>query len=91
MPADVRDSCLIGHIGQNWSKAARERMKTLTAKDANYGFGRLIDLARAEPVVVAKHSRPAVVVIGIGEFERLTALDTPLPAPTPARNQGSKD
>ena len=24
-------------------------MKTLTAKDAEYGFGRLIDLARAEP------------------------------------------
>jgi len=29
-------------------------MKTLTAKDAKYGFGRLIDLARAEPVAVAK-------------------------------------
>lgn len=27
-------------------------MKTLTAKDAKYGFGRLIDLARAEPVAV---------------------------------------
>ncbi len=33
-------------------------MKTLTAKDAKYGFGRLIDLARAEPVTVAKHRRP---------------------------------
>jgi len=30
-------------------------MLTLSAKDANYSFGRLIDLARAEPVVVAKH------------------------------------
>ena len=30
-------------------------MKTLSANDAKYGFGRLIDLARAEPVVVAKH------------------------------------
>ena len=30
-------------------------MKTLSAKDAKYGFGRLIDLARAEPVAVAKH------------------------------------
>ena len=29
-------------------------MKTLTAKDAKYSFGRLIDLARAEPVTVAK-------------------------------------
>ncbi len=30
-------------------------MKTLTAKEAKYGFGRLIDLARAKPVAVAKH------------------------------------
>ena len=30
-------------------------MKILSAKDAKYGFGRLIDLARAEPVAVAKH------------------------------------
>jgi prevent-host-death family protein len=42
-------------------------MRTLTSKDTNYGFGRLIDLARAEPVVVAKHGRPVVVVIAIEE------------------------
>ena len=36
-------------------------MKTLTAKDAKYSFGRLIDFARAEPVTVAKHGRPVVV------------------------------
>ena len=28
-------------------------MKTLSAKDVKYGFGRLIDLTRAEPVAVA--------------------------------------
>ena len=50
-------------------------MKTLTAKDAKYGFGRLIDLARAEPVAVAKHGRPVVVVMAVEEFERLKALD----------------
>ena len=52
-------------------------MKTLTAKDAKYSFGRLIDLARAEPVTVAKHGRPVVVVMAIEEFERLKALDLP--------------
>jgi len=46
-------------------------MKTLSAKDAKYGFGRLIDLARAEPVVVAKHGRPVVVVMAVEEFDRL--------------------
>ena len=50
-------------------------MKTLTAKDAKYGFGRLIDLARAEPVAVAKHGRPVVVVMAVEEFERLKALE----------------
>jgi hypothetical protein len=29
-------------------------MNTLTAKDAKGGFGRLIDLDRAEPVMIAK-------------------------------------
>lgn len=37
-------------------------MQSLSAKDAKYGFGRLIDLARAELVPVAKHGRLVVVV-----------------------------
>ena len=52
-------------------------MQTLSAKDAKYGFGRLIDLARASPVTVAKHGRPVVVVLSVEEYERLKALDTP--------------
>jgi len=52
-------------------------MKTLTAKDAKYGFGRLIDLARAEPVLIAKHGRPVVVVMAVETFERLKALEAP--------------
>ena len=46
-------------------------MKILNAKDAKYGFGRLIDMARAEPVLVAKHGRPVVVVMSVEEYERL--------------------
>ena len=64
-------------------------MKTLTAKDAKYGFGRLIDLARAGPVAVAKHGRPVVVVIAVEEYERLKAMDAPARAPT--RVKGTKD
>ena len=52
-------------------------MKTLTAKDAKYSFGQLIDLARAAPVAVSKHGRPVVVVVAVEEFERLQALDAP--------------
>ena len=45
-------------------------MKAQTAKDAKYGFGRLIDLARAKPVTIAKHGRPIVVVISVEETRR---------------------
>lgn len=50
-------------------------MQTLSAKDAKYGFGRLIDLARAEPVAVAKHGRTVVVVLAVEEYERLKAIE----------------
>ncbi len=51
-------------------------MQTLSAKDAKYGFGRLIGLARAEPVAVAKHGQPVVVVLSVEEYERLKSLDS---------------
>ena len=46
-------------------------MKSISARDAKNGFGRLIDTARAEPVIVEKHGRPVVVVIAIEEYARL--------------------
>lgn len=49
----------------------RDEMRLLSAKEAKDGFGRLIDLARAEPVTVAKHGRPVVVVMAVEEFDRL--------------------
>jgi prevent-host-death family protein len=56
-------------------------MRSMTAKDAKYGFGRLIDLARAEPVTVEKHGRPVVVVMAVEEFERLKMLDASVQEP----------
>ena len=61
-------------------------MKTLSAKDAKYRFGRLIDLARAEPVVIAKHGRPVVVVMAIEEYERLAGK-----AMTSVRSDNTRD
>jgi prevent-host-death family protein len=46
-------------------------MQSISAKDAKYGFGRLIDLARAQPITVEKHGRPVVVVLAVEEYERL--------------------
>lgn len=50
-------------------------MHTQSAKDAKYHFGRLIDTARAEPVVIEKHGRPVVVVLAIEEYQRLVAIE----------------
>ena len=47
-------------------------MKALSAREAKYNFGRMIDLARSEPVVVEKHARPVVVVLAVEDFEKLT-------------------
>lgn len=49
------------------------RMKSLSAREAKNEFGRLIDLARAEPVTIEKHGRPVVVVLSVEEYERLKA------------------
>jgi prevent-host-death family protein len=50
-------------------------MNTLSAREAKYNFGRLIDSARAAPVVVEKHGRPVVVVLSVEEYERLKAIE----------------
>jgi hypothetical protein len=62
-------------------------MKALTADDAKYGFGLLIDPARDEPVAVAKHDRPVIIAMAVEESERLKALEAPTPAPPAKRNQ----
>ncbi len=50
-------------------------METLSAKDAKYNSGRMIDTVRSEPIVIEKHGRPVVVVVAVEEYERLTSKD----------------
>jgi prevent-host-death family protein len=50
-------------------------MNALSAREAKYNFGRLIDSARTAPVVVEKHGRPVVVVLSVEEYERLKAIE----------------
>ena len=47
-------------------------MKAISAREAKYNFGRMIDTARAEPVIVEKHGRPVVVVLAVEKYEILT-------------------
>lgn len=51
-------------------------MQTLSARDAKYNFGRLIDTARAQPVTVEKHGRAVVVVLSVEEYDRLKAIES---------------
>ena len=48
-------------------------MQHMSARDAKNGFGRLIDLARAEPVAIEKYGRSVVVVLAVEEYVRLSA------------------
>jgi len=50
-------------------------MKFFTAKDAKNQFGRLLDTARSEPVLIAKHGRPVAVVVAFEEYERLDEVE----------------
>ena len=62
---DLSESNLIK--GPKWPKVASIRAGLQHAKhigkEAKYGFGRLIDLVRAEPVTVEMHGQPVVVVL----------------------------
>jgi len=51
-------------------------VQTLSARDAKYNFGRLNDMARAEPVTVEKHGRVVIVVLAVEECERLKAIES---------------
>ncbi|MFC0243897.1 type II toxin-antitoxin system Phd/YefM family antitoxin [Falsochrobactrum ovis] len=52
-------------------------MKRISAAEAKNGFGRFMDLARREPVLVEKHNRPVIVAISVEEYERLTGGAAP--------------
>jgi prevent-host-death family protein len=47
-------------------------MKTMSAREAKNAFGLMIDIARAEPVLIEKHGRGVVMVIAVEEYKRLT-------------------
>ena len=65
-------------------------MQRMSARDAKNGFGRMIDIARAEPVAIEKHGRPVVVVVAVEEYERLISGKTTALAPLPTRASRSE-
>ncbi|NWG25335.1 MAG: type II toxin-antitoxin system Phd/YefM family antitoxin [Pseudorhodoplanes sp.] len=65
-------------------------MKALSAREAKYNFGRLVDTARAEPVVIEKHGRPVVVVLSVEEYGRLSAVANETKATSASRRARQK-
>ncbi|PWL19956.1 MAG: type II toxin-antitoxin system Phd/YefM family antitoxin [Altererythrobacter sp. XM-24bin4] len=49
-------------------------MKTLTASVASKEFGRYLDAAQREPVIVTKKNRPVAVTVSFQDWEELTKL-----------------
>ena len=50
-------------------------MRTITASEAKQGFGKLIDTASREPVIIQRQKRDVAVVLSMAEYERLTRLN----------------
>ncbi len=49
-------------------------MKTMTASIASKEFGRYLDAAQREPVIVTRQNRPVAVTVSFQDWEELTTL-----------------
>ncbi|HMA73058.1 MAG TPA: type II toxin-antitoxin system prevent-host-death family antitoxin [Xanthobacteraceae bacterium] len=55
------------------------------------GFERLLDTARAEPVVIEKHGRAVIVVMAIEEYERFVGTEPRINRCVERQEQGGSD
>ncbi|MGH7070249.1 MAG: type II toxin-antitoxin system prevent-host-death family antitoxin [Acetobacteraceae bacterium] len=55
-------------------------MKSMSAREPNNILGLMIDIARAEPVLIEKHGRGIVAVIAVEEYERLNGAANAAPS-----------
>lgn len=50
-------------------------MITISSNAAKQAFGRVLDDAQREPVMIQKHNRSTAVILSIAEYERLRGLN----------------
>jgi len=48
-------------------------MRQVTANEVKQGFGRILDAAQREPIVIQRYKRDAAVLLSMQEYEKLTA------------------
>jgi prevent-host-death family protein len=65
-------------------------MRRVSAKDAKYNFGQLIDLARAAPIAITKYDRAVVVVMAVEEYDRLTGRAAESSSPPKSASRGKR-
>jgi prevent-host-death family protein len=82
----------IAFLGQNSHKlmSKQSRMRRVSAKDAKYNFGQLIDLARAAPIAITKYDRAVVVVMAVEEYDRLTGRAAESSSPPKSASRGKR-
>jgi len=50
-------------------------MITIAANEAKQSFGKVLDSAQREPVIIQKHNHPAAVVLSMREYDRLRGIN----------------
>jgi prevent-host-death family protein len=60
-------------------------MRAISAIADKARFGQLLDAAERAPVTVTRKSRPAAVVMSVGDYERLRGSACPRPCRSVAR------
>jgi len=50
-------------------------MITVAANKAKQSFGKILDSARLEPVLIQKHNHPAAVILSATEYDRLRGIN----------------
>ncbi|MBN8708786.1 MAG: prevent-host-death family protein [Verrucomicrobia bacterium 61-8] len=50
-------------------------MTVIAANEAKQSFGKVLDSAQREPVLIQKHNRAAAVILSAEEYERLRGIN----------------
>ncbi len=83
----IRDDALRDRVGRDPIEI--DLMRRMTATEAKSGFGRLLNTARAEPVVIERKGRDVAVALPVEEYHRLKDLDEKVTSSDVAKLPGS--
>jgi prevent-host-death family protein len=56
-------------------------MQTISSNLAKQTFGRVLETAQREPVLIEKHNHPAAVILSVAEYDRLKLVGSGISVP----------